>query len=72
MRIPDEKKMFNVGDKVLYKSKVVTVHDIQEQTVYYEHRPIATYLSYIYVVIDDDNNRHYTEASDLLIYEKSL
>jgi len=70
MRIPNEEQLFTVGDKALYKNKLVTISGVQEQTVYYEHRPIATYLAYVYIITDSTEKKYYVETSDLLICEQ--
>lgn len=49
-RIPDEKKMFEPGDTFTYEGSEVTVKSLIPHTVYYEHRPIASYQAYYYVV----------------------
>ena len=65
-RIPDEKQLFEVGDKVLmHGSEVVTVDRVDMQSVYYEARPIACYTAYQYAVLDKNDNRHYVETKDL-------
>lgn len=65
-RIPDEEKLFEVGDKALMRgSEVVTVTRVDMQNVYYEARPIACYTAYLYSVLDESGERHYVETKDL-------
>jgi hypothetical protein len=53
-RIPDEKKMFEPGDTFMYEGLEVVVEKIVPHRVYYEHRPIASYQAYYYVVTRPD------------------
>jgi len=59
MRIPDEQQMFYVGDKIeTVAGETGTVTSVSSHSVYYEHRPIASYTQYYYSVeIDGDIRR---------------
>ena len=66
MRIPDEKKLYEPGDEAMYKGTTpVKIHRVETQSVYYEHRPIASYVSYLYTTIDEQGVRRIVEATDL-------
>ena len=66
MRIPDEKQMFEQGDTALYREEIhVTIDRIHTQNVYYEHRPMASYKSYLYSTVGEDGTRRLVEASEL-------
>ena len=65
-RIPDEKQLFEVGDKALMNDEeVVTITRVDMQSVYYEARPIAMYTAYQYAVLDENDVHHYVETKDL-------
>tara|TARA_B100001094_G_C17553948_1_gene495067 strand:+ start:108 stop:329 length:222 start_codon:yes stop_codon:yes gene_type:complete len=64
-RIPDEKQLFKVGDLLSYKGEQVTVRRVDQQSVYYEHRPVASYRAYLYAVIKSDGTKLYLQAEDL-------
>lgn len=55
-RIPNEEKMFEPGDTFLYQGSQVTVDRLIPHTVYYEHRPIASYQAYYYVITLPDGS----------------
>lgn len=66
MRIPDEKQLFHPGDAVVILSGgggVVT--NIMSHSVYYEARPIASYIQYTYVVECAKGNRQYLKANEI-------
>lgn len=51
MRIADEKQLYSPGDKVVTPTGVAgVVRSVSTHSVYYEARPIASYLRYTYVV----------------------
>ena len=51
MRIPDEKQLFDIGDKVLTSSgEYGVVRSVMSTSHYYEARPIASFIKYTYVV----------------------
>jgi len=55
MRIPDEQQIFQVGDEVeTIEGQLGIVKHVNTHSVYYEHRPIASYTSYNYAVDIDD------------------
>ncbi len=64
-RIPDEKQLYEVGDLLLYKGEQVTVERVDQQNVYYEHRPIASYRAFLYAVIKSDGTKLYLQTEDL-------
>lgn len=64
-RIPDEKKMFEVGDQVSYEGQICTVLGVSDQQVYYEHRPIASYKAYLYRVELPDGTTRILELEQL-------
>ncbi len=67
MRLPDEKQLYKQGDNVvLEEGRCGTVSDVLSHSVYYEARPIASYIQYTYVVTCDRGNRHYLKADDIL------
>jgi hypothetical protein len=59
MRIPDELQIFNVGDKVkTVAGQAGIVTSVSSCSVYYEHRPIASFTRFHYSVdIDGDIHR---------------
>lgn len=72
MRIPDEKQIFEPGDTALYREETpVTIDGIHTQNVYYEHRPIASYTSYLYSTVDEAGIRRLAEASELSMTKDS-
>ncbi len=50
MRIPDEKQLFKEGDHVRTSYGDGVVEFVNFHSVYYEARPIASYIKYYYVV----------------------
>ncbi len=64
-RIPDEEKMFEVGDEVSYNGVTCTVTGVSEQSVYYEHRPIACYRAYLYRISLPDGTTRMLELDQL-------
>tara|TARA_B100000683_G_C12003965_1_gene355014 strand:- start:229 stop:447 length:219 start_codon:yes stop_codon:yes gene_type:complete len=64
-RIPDEKQLYEVGDQLTYKGEQVTVETISQNSVYYEHRPIASYRAFFYVVTKPDGSKLYLQTEDL-------
>lgn len=51
MRIPNERQIFDIGDEVKTTSgQTGTVTSVSSYSVYYEHRPIASYTKYCYSV----------------------
>jgi len=64
-RIPDEEQLFEVGDLLSYKGEQVTVHRVDQQSVYYEHRPIASYRAFLYAVVRSDGTKLYLQTEDL-------
>ena len=66
MRIPDEKQMYEPGDEAMYKDTTpVKIHRVETINVYYEHRPVASYVSYLYTTVDEQGTRRLVEAVDL-------
>jgi ribosomal protein S4E len=74
MRIPDEKQLFQIGEEVFLvsgdsekstSSPVGIIDAVISHSVYYEHRPIATYLQYTYVVKIADE-KVYLKADKLM------
>lgn len=65
-RIPDEKQVYTPGDTAIYKNETkVEIDSVHERQVYYEHRPIASYTSYLYAVVDEGGTRRLVEVTDL-------
>ncbi len=64
-RIPDEEQLYEVGDQLTYKGQQVTVETISQQSIYYEHRPIASYQAFFYTVIDQGGNKLYLQTEQL-------
>tara|TARA_B100000214_G_C23568092_1_gene446035 strand:+ start:78 stop:302 length:225 start_codon:yes stop_codon:yes gene_type:complete len=69
-RIPDEKQLFEVGDKLSHKGSPVTVERVSQQSIYYEHRPIASYQAFFYTVVDGSGNKLYLQTEDLTQVEQ--
>ena len=67
MRLPDEKQLYKPGDNVVFEEgRSGTVDNVLSNSVYYEARPIASYVQYTYVVTCDRGDRHYLKAADIL------
>ena len=64
-RIPDEKQLFKVGDQLTYKGEQVTVERVSTQSIYYEHRPIASYQAFFYTVVNAAGEKLYVETDSL-------
>ena len=64
-RIPDEKQLFEVGDELTYQGEKVTVERVSMHSIYYEHRPIASYQAFFYTVIKEDGKSLYLETDAL-------
>ena len=64
-RIPDEEQLFKVGDQLTYKGEQVTVERVSAQSVYYEHRPVASYRAFFYTVINAAGEKLYVETDSL-------
>ena len=64
-RIPDEKQLFEVGDELTYRGEKVTVERVSQQSVYYEHRPIASYQAFFYTFTKEDGKSLYLETDAL-------
>jgi hypothetical protein len=59
MRIPDERQLFQKGERVLtLRGEVGIVKTVSTCSVYYEARPIASYTQYSYGVEVDGEIRH--------------
>ena len=66
MRIFDEKQLYQPGDKVTTSSGLsVIVCNVMSHSVYYEARPIASYLQYTYVVECSEGQRYYLKADEI-------
>ena len=74
MRIPDEQQLFQKGDEVFLvdgapgkppSSMVGIVESVLTSSIYYEHRPIASYTTYTYVV-KINGEKIYLKADELM------
>ena len=67
MRIPDEEQLYKQGDNVmLEEGRPGTISNVLSHSVYYEARPIASYIQYTYVVTCERGDKHYLKAADIL------
>lgn len=65
MRIPDETQLYNPGDEVIMPEGLTgVVQSVRSHSVYYEARPIASYLRYTYIV-EYNGRQHYLKADQL-------
>ena len=79
MRILDESQIFHIGDIVelneptddCQSGEVGCVESVISQSNYYEHRPIACYVSYRYVVRFSEEKKLYLPASKLIPFVKN-
>mgnify|MGYP001231338857 CR=1 FL=1 len=66
MRILDEKQLYQPGDKVTTHSGLsVVVRNVMSHSVYYEARPIASYLQFTYVAECSEGQRYYLKADEI-------
>jgi|TARA_B110000196_G_C21060848_1_gene622324 hypothetical protein len=66
MRIDDEILLFDIGDRVLTKDGRHGIIDkIMTSSVYYEARPIASFMQYTYVVLIEEK-KLYLRADQLI------
>ena len=66
MLIPDQCQLFKIGDEVTtVNGEEGIVKNVSSHSVYYEHRPIASYTDYRYT-IEIGGELHYL-ASDQII-----
>lgn len=66
MRIHDEELLFGIGDLVLTTAGQSGIIDqIMTASVYYEARPIASFIQYTYVVLVEEKTL-YLKADQLL------
>ena len=67
MRLPDEKQLYKQGDNViLEEGRSGTISNVLSHSVYYEARPIASYIQYTYVVTCERGDKQYLKAADIL------
>ena len=60
-----EEKKFNPGDTALYKGKQCTVKHVYQQSMYYEARPIRSYITYRYHISMSDGISLYVPGEAL-------
>ena len=66
MRIPDEVQVYQPGDNVFtLDGHPAVVRNVLSSSVYYEARPIASYLKYTYVLECANGIRHYLSADQI-------
>ncbi len=67
MRIPDELQIFNVGDEVkTVAGQTGIVTSVSSCSVYYEHRPIASFMRFNYSV-DIDGDIHHLRLDEIIV-----
>jgi len=67
MRLPDEKQLYSQGDKVTTVEGVSgVIRSVSSHSVYYEARPIASYIRYTYVMTCSAGKDYYLKADEII------
>lgn len=64
-RILDEEQLFEVGDRLAYEGEEVVVEKVTPQSIWYEHRPIASYKAFFYTIKTPAGKSLYVQTDTL-------